>query len=88
MIAGATKSFEQCYNAQVAVDGAAQVILACEMTQDANDMRQVEPMWKAILRSTGNRKPKSLTADAGFCSAENLEFLAAKGVAPTSRHAD
>lgn len=80
MIAGATKSFEQCYNAEVVVDGTAQVIVACDVTQSAADSRQLQPMWDTLMRSTGNRKPKRFLADAGFASKENLEFLAGKSV--------
>jgi len=36
---GATKSFEQAYNAQAAVDGPHQIIVACGVTQAAADVR-------------------------------------------------
>src|SRR5450631_2832451 len=42
---GANKgSFLQGYNAQAAVDATAQVIVAAEITQQANDSRQLLPM--------------------------------------------
>jgi hypothetical protein len=42
---GANKgSFLQGYNAQVAVDDTAQVIVAAELTQQTNDSRQLIPM--------------------------------------------
>ncbi|MBI2061160.1 MAG: hypothetical protein HYT87_15580 [Nitrospirae bacterium] len=34
---GATKSFEQAYNTQAAVDSESQAVVACEVTQGAND---------------------------------------------------
>ena len=42
---GATKGFVQAYNAQAAVDGEAQVIVAAAVTQEANDKRQLAPMY-------------------------------------------
>jgi hypothetical protein len=45
---GATKSFEQAYNAQVVVDSHAQIIVAAAMTQEANDKRQLVPMLVAV----------------------------------------
>jgi len=37
---GASKSFEQAYNCQVAVDGESQIIVATNVTQQANDKQQ------------------------------------------------
>jgi transposase len=48
---GASKAFEQCYNAQAAVDAAAQIIVAAEVTQETNDKRQVAPMVAAMART-------------------------------------
>lgn len=45
---GATKSFVQAYNAQAAVDGHAQVIVAAGVTQEANDKRQLVPMLTQV----------------------------------------
>jgi len=41
---GATKEFVQAYNAQAAVDGEAQVIVAAAVTQQTNDKKQLVPM--------------------------------------------
>jgi transposase len=48
---GASKAFEQCYNAQAAVDEGAQIIVAAEVTQETNDKRQVAPMVAAMART-------------------------------------
>ena len=45
---GATKGFEQAYNAQAAVDGEAQVIVASAVTQQTNDKQQLVPMLKKV----------------------------------------
>ena len=79
MKAGATKSFEQCYNTQAAVDEECQVIVAAQVTQAANDQEQLAPMVAAIQENTGE-VPVALTADAGYFSAANARTLDAHGI--------
>jgi transposase len=68
---GANKgSFLQGYNAQAAVDATAQVIVAAEITQQANDSRQLIPMLKQVEANMG-RKPDAVSADAGYWSEAN-----------------
>ena len=76
---GATKSFEQCYNAQAAVDGERQVIVAAEVTQAANDKEQLEPMVAAVAANTG-AVPETLTADAGYYSEANVRVCETRGI--------
>lgn len=64
---GATLSFEQSYNAQIAVDDEAQIIVATGLTQEANDKRQLVPVLTAVKNNTG-RLPEKATADAGYFS--------------------
>jgi transposase len=71
-----TKSFQQCYNCQAAVDEEAQVIVAARVTQEPNDKEQFESMLKEILGNTDGDKPKVLTADAGYFSEDNCKILA------------
>ena len=66
--------FVQAYNAQAAVDGEAQIIVAQEVTQSAVDCAQLVPMSDAIETNLG-RKPEQLSADAGYCSEGNLAAL-------------
>src|SRR5512132_322860 len=54
---GATQGFVQAYNAQLVVDGEAQVIVACAVTQAATDVEQA---------------PAIALADAGYFSEANL----------------
>lgn len=76
---GASDSFVQAYNAQAAVDGQAQVIVACGVTQAAGDVEQFGPMVTRIETNTGQR-PATVTADAGFFSEANLRLAVARGI--------
>lgn len=64
---GATKSFEQAYNAQAVVDETAQIIVATGVTQEANDSRQLVPMLERAKRNLG-QAPRRASADAGYFS--------------------
>ena len=75
----ATKGFVQGYNAQAAVDAGAQVIVAAQVTQAANDKEQVEPMLEQIEQNLG-QKPKELSADAGYFSERNVKLLEGNSV--------
>src|SRR6266849_5305391 len=66
--------FVQAYNAQIAVDGTAQIIVAQDVTQSAVDSSQLVPMIDAAETNLG-RKPEQVSADAGYCSEANLEAL-------------
>ena len=72
--------FHYAYNGQAVVDEDSQVIIAAEITQAATDVNQLMPMiasTKENLESVGtNTTPRVLLADAGYCSAENLEEIA------------
>jgi transposase len=77
---GANKgSFLQGYNAQAAVDSTAQVIVAAEITQQANDSRQLLPMLEQVEANMG-RKPDAVSADAGYWSEANATDDAVRGI--------
>ena len=80
MVDGATKSFEQSYNCQAAVDDKRQVIVATNVTQEANDKRQMEPMVGKLKENTGGDKPKKLSADSGYFSEDNVINLKNEGI--------
>jgi hypothetical protein len=69
----------QGYNAQAAVDGKAQIILAHGLTPSMSDQDQLVPLLDGIKDNLG-RIPKQASADAGYCSEANLAALAARGV--------
>jgi transposase len=65
------KAFVQSYNAQLAVDGKAQVIVAADITQQVIDREQLLPMVKLIQETMGCL-PEAITADAGYWDTESL----------------
>lgn len=70
---GANKgAFVQAYNAQIAVDHEAQIIVAVLVTQKPNDVQQLVPMAAAITANVG-RLADTISADAGYFSAQNVE---------------
>ena len=79
MIDGASKGFEQCYNAQAVVDSEFQIIVASDVTQQTNDKKQLIPMMKQTEKNTGT-KPDILSADAGYFSEDNLTDEQVEGV--------
>src|SRR5690349_8997191 len=55
------KGWEYCGNAQASVDGACQIILACDVTEASNDKPQAEPRAQATLAPltrAGLERPK------------------------------
>ena len=76
---GASKSFEQAYNAQLAVDAASQVIVATNVTQQANDKKQLIPVLEKLVTNLG-RQPAKVTADSGYFSEQNITAPALAGV--------
>jgi transposase len=68
---GATKGFDQAYNAQAAVDAQSQVIVAAELTQETNDKKQLVPMLEKVKENLG-KLPEKASADAGYFSEANL----------------
>ena len=66
--------FEQSFNAQTAVDAAAQIIVAAELTNCAADNAELPGMLEAVQRNTAGG-PEVLLADAGYRSEAVLAQL-------------
>ena len=49
----------QAYNAQIAVDSHAQIIVAAELTQQAFDCQQLLPMVKSLRSTVQRYQPRS-----------------------------
>jgi len=64
---GATKAIVQGYNAQIVVDCEHQIIVAAEVTQQANDKQQLVPMLEKVVENLG-KSPAQACADTGYFS--------------------
>ena len=73
MLDGASKGFDQCYNAQAAVDGAHQIIIAADVTQHVNDKQELVPMMAKLMENMGRLPDNTLVlrstpADRAGCT--------------------
>src|SRR5437588_1257382 len=66
--------FVQAFNVQAAVDADSQVIVAQTLSNHASDAQELAPAVAQIKQNTG-RQARELSADAGYCSEENLKEL-------------
>ncbi|MCZ7577843.1 MAG: IS1182 family transposase [Dehalococcoidia bacterium] len=73
------EGFQQCYNAQAAVDAEGQVVVACEVSAAAPDVQRLRPMLEQLQENTG-QYPAQLSADAGYASEANFAALAEANV--------
>ena len=71
--------FQQCYNAQAAVDDESLLIVAVEVTNNAGDVGRLVPMLDAVEATVGEQ-PGRILADAGYRSEANLLALEARGI--------
>ena len=72
---GNNAGFEQAYNAQAAVDQASRFIVACSLSNHANDKAEVEPTLAALAPELGT--PPAAALDNGFFSAAEHRGLGA-----------
>jgi transposase len=72
-------AFVQGYNAQLAVDGQAQIIVAVDVTQQSTDNDQLAPMLEQTERNAGAR-PQAASADTGYWNPEQVEKIQAQGI--------
>ena len=73
--------FMQGYNAQVAVDATAQVIVAQHVTAASPDAEQLQPAVQALIHGL-HRRPRVVLADAGYWSEANVVALQEQGIEP------
>ena len=71
--------FQQCDNAQVAVDGAHQLVVATEVTANASDQGGVPALLDALAETVGEQ-PETVLADAGYSNERDLADLETRGI--------
>jgi len=75
--------FDQCYNAQAAVDTQTMLIVAQHVVQAPNDKRQVVPTLERLAALPDELgQPNVLIGDSGFCSAANVKACIDRGIDP------
>ena len=74
-----SEGFQQCYNAQVVVDGKNQMIVATAVDRSATDQGQLLPMLDAAAATAG-RMPGEELADVGYCNEADLVELEARNI--------
>ena len=90
----ANKGWEYCGNAQASVDGACQIILACDVTDQCNDKQQAAPLAQATRAEldaagiapaadeSGARPLIPAALDTGYFSAPAVAALEREGFDP------
>ena len=74
-----SEGFQQCYNAQVAVDGDHQLVVATEVTANASDQGGLPVLLDAVSE-TFDAQPETVLADAGYCNELDLVDLETRRV--------
>ena len=72
-------AFQQCYNAQVAVDGAHQLVVATAVTANASDQGGVPVLLDEVAETVGEQ-PETVLADAGYNNERDLADLETRGI--------
>lgn len=73
-----TNGLEIAYNAQAVADHAHQIIVASDVTTDANDFAQLTPMLDQAKENTGKHAAETL-ADSGYETFEQLHLAEVSG---------
>jgi len=70
------KGFDQCGNAQAAVDRENQIIVAADVTSEPNDKKQLKPMVKQTKKNVGRgQRIDKFSADNGYFSEDNVTWI-------------
>lgn len=73
------EGFQQCYNAQAAVDAEHQLVVATGVTANASDQGGLPVLLDAVAESF-DVQPDTVLADAGYCNERDLTALETRGV--------
>ena len=74
-----SEGFQQCYNAQVAVDGEQQLVVATDVTANASDQGGLPLLLDAVAETVGEQ-PETVLADAGYGNERDLADLETRGI--------
>ncbi len=74
-----TEGFQQCYNAQVTVEGDNQLIVSTTVTANASDQGQMIAQLDAV-KATYGAQPETVLADADYGNERDLAELEARGI--------
>lgn len=77
-VMGHATNFAPAYNLQTAVESQSHLIVAHQVTNQASDQRQLQPMAQAASQALG--QPVTAVADAGYANGEHIAALQAKGI--------
>ena len=72
---------EVCYNAEMSVDAKGHVVVDYEVTNEANDEKQLAPMSESTKDVLGVEK-LDVTADSGFANVAQIKDCLDNGITP------
>ena len=73
------EGFQQCYNAQMVVDGEHQIIVSTHVDAKATDQGQLVPLLDEVEMNY-EAVPEVVLADAGYCNEADLVVLETRGI--------
>lgn len=74
-----THGFDQCFNAQIAVDESSQMIVATGLTNNAADSAQLLPLLDEVCLTQAST-PQEVIADAGYRAEKTFRELESRGI--------
>jgi hypothetical protein len=73
------KAYVQAYNGQAAVDSEHQIIVACDLSNQAADAPHLDTMIDQVQSNAGET-PQECSADTGYFSQDNVTTLEDRGI--------
>ena len=74
-----SEGFQQCDNAQVAVEGEHQLVVATEVTANASDQGGLPLLLDEVAETVGEQ-PETVLADAGYSNERDVADLETRGI--------
>lgn len=75
-------SKKPAYNVQTAVDAEHGIIVAQQVTTEANDVHSLQPMAEAAKEALGQPETLNVVADAGYSNGKQAEQCESQGILP------